>query len=402
MRKFTFYQSMPKVFPAPLVILMGPTEYPSTIKDTTQIGSLFTLFLHAPIKAFAFISETTQISSEVWAQCLTQMNVVEKTILEVVDNNLNNLGNHFPVSQPSLPLPLLQSPEILQSLKDLVNLAEVASLYNFSSPTLPGRSSVTSSQPLNSVQTPTITTANVEKLESANQNSTKDLFAVPVSNSEKVASTVNLTSDNKENTISAPTESLQNAEALNSNTPSELPKEGVVGQESAVSSNDEKNATKKTGGSSRNGRDSNPKFLGLKKNDGERVSNGNILVRQRGYKWFPGKNVKASKDHSLHAMTTGKVRFHYDLAKQKRYVSVDDGTLSRDLLPSRDEMKKTLSDRVNAEKYLKLKPIAKYRYIRGLITEISKEKQLQKESFKYKTCTNKGFRKFNLVDLTLI
>jgi large subunit ribosomal protein L27 len=68
-------------------------------------------------------------------------------------------------------------------------------------------------------------------------------------------------------------------------------------------------ATKKAGGSSRNGRDSAGRRLGAKKSDGQAVVPGNIIYRQRGTKIFPGKNVGIGKDHTLFALTSGKVEF---------------------------------------------------------------------------------------------
>jgi large subunit ribosomal protein L27 len=68
-------------------------------------------------------------------------------------------------------------------------------------------------------------------------------------------------------------------------------------------------AHKKAGGSSRNGRDSAGRRLGVKKFGGEAVVAGNILVRQRGTKMHPGTNVGMGKDHTLFAMTAGKVEF---------------------------------------------------------------------------------------------
>ncbi len=65
-------------------------------------------------------------------------------------------------------------------------------------------------------------------------------------------------------------------------------------------------AHKKAGGSSRNGRDSESKRLGVKKFGGEAVRGGNILVRQRGTKWHPGNNVGIGVDHTLFALTGGK------------------------------------------------------------------------------------------------
>jgi len=79
-------------------------------------------------------------------------------------------------------------------------------------------------------------------------------------------------------------------------------------------------AHKKAGGSSRNGRDSAGRRLGVKKFGGQEVLGGNILVRQRGTKFYPGANV--GKDHTLFALTDGRVRFH-DGKLGRKYVSVD-------------------------------------------------------------------------------
>ena len=68
-------------------------------------------------------------------------------------------------------------------------------------------------------------------------------------------------------------------------------------------------AHKKAGGSSRNGRDSAGRRLGVKKFGGESVTAGNILVRQRGTKWRPGKNVGLGKDHTIFALVDGEVSF---------------------------------------------------------------------------------------------
>ena len=68
-------------------------------------------------------------------------------------------------------------------------------------------------------------------------------------------------------------------------------------------------AHKKAGGSSRNGRDSAGRRLGVKKFGGEPVLAGNIIIRQRGTKWHPGDNVGIGKDHTIFALTEGKVKF---------------------------------------------------------------------------------------------
>ena len=68
-------------------------------------------------------------------------------------------------------------------------------------------------------------------------------------------------------------------------------------------------AHKKAGGSSRNGRDSEGRRLGVKKFGGESVIAGNIIIRQRGTRWYPGTNVGMGKDHTLFALTDGHVKF---------------------------------------------------------------------------------------------
>lgn len=81
-------------------------------------------------------------------------------------------------------------------------------------------------------------------------------------------------------------------------------------------------AHKKAGGSSRNGRDSVGRRLGVKKFGGQEVVGGNIIVRQRGTKFYPGTNVGMGKDHTLFALENGIVRFH--TGKQgRKFVSVD-------------------------------------------------------------------------------
>jgi large subunit ribosomal protein L27 len=80
-------------------------------------------------------------------------------------------------------------------------------------------------------------------------------------------------------------------------------------------------AHKKAGGSSRNGRDSAGRRLGVKKFGGESVVSGNIIVRQRGTKWWPGNNVGIGKDHTIFATSDGKVKFHKGL-KGRTFFSI--------------------------------------------------------------------------------
>jgi len=81
-------------------------------------------------------------------------------------------------------------------------------------------------------------------------------------------------------------------------------------------------AHKKAGGSTRNGRDSNPKYLGVKRYGGEPVLAGNILVRQRGTRFHAGENVGIGRDHTLFALAEGKVQFKQRGLPKRKFVSV--------------------------------------------------------------------------------
>lgn len=81
-------------------------------------------------------------------------------------------------------------------------------------------------------------------------------------------------------------------------------------------------AHKKAGGSTRNGRDSESKRLGLKKSGGQSVVAGNILIRQRGTEYHPGENVGLGRDHTLFAKVDGVVRFQRKGPRNRRFVSV--------------------------------------------------------------------------------
>ena len=80
-------------------------------------------------------------------------------------------------------------------------------------------------------------------------------------------------------------------------------------------------AHKKGQGSTRNGRDSNPQYLGVKKFGGEKVLSGNIIIRQRGTKFHPGVNVKKGNDDTLFAVADGVVKFEVKRGNRK-FVSV--------------------------------------------------------------------------------
>ena len=81
-------------------------------------------------------------------------------------------------------------------------------------------------------------------------------------------------------------------------------------------------AHKKAGGSTRNGRDSNPKYLGVKIYGGQAVEAGNIIVRQRGTQFHPGHGVGLGRDHTLFALVDGTVQFSVKGASNRRTVSV--------------------------------------------------------------------------------
>jgi large subunit ribosomal protein L27 len=82
-------------------------------------------------------------------------------------------------------------------------------------------------------------------------------------------------------------------------------------------------AHKKAGGSTRNGRDSNPKMLGIKRYGDELVKAGNIIVRQRGTQFHPGTNVGMGRDHTLFALVAGHVKFKVRGFKERCYVNID-------------------------------------------------------------------------------
>lgn len=85
-------------------------------------------------------------------------------------------------------------------------------------------------------------------------------------------------------------------------------------------------AHKKAGGSTRNGRDSNPKYLGVKMYGGQAIKAGNIIIRQRGTNCHPGDGVGMGRDHTLYALVDGKVAFRIKGPKNRKYVFVEPTT----------------------------------------------------------------------------
>lgn len=82
-------------------------------------------------------------------------------------------------------------------------------------------------------------------------------------------------------------------------------------------------AHKKAGGSTKNGRDSNPQMLGVKRFGGEHVLAGNIIVRQRGTRYHPGKNIGMGRDYTLYALIEGKVKFSRSGLKKRNFISIE-------------------------------------------------------------------------------
>ncbi len=82
-------------------------------------------------------------------------------------------------------------------------------------------------------------------------------------------------------------------------------------------------ATKKAGGSTRNGRDSNPKYLGVKRFGGQLVNAGEILVRQRGTRFHAGTGVGLGRDHTLYALVEGFVKFIVKGPANRQYVMIE-------------------------------------------------------------------------------
>lgn len=82
-------------------------------------------------------------------------------------------------------------------------------------------------------------------------------------------------------------------------------------------------ATKKAGGSTRNGRDSNPKYLGVKRFGGQLVNAGEIIIRQRGTRVHAGAGVGCGRDHTLYALVEGIVKFIVKGPKNRRFVTIE-------------------------------------------------------------------------------
>ncbi|KAL2915815.1 hypothetical protein HK105_204516 [Polyrhizophydium stewartii] len=159
-------------------------------------------------------------------------------------------------------------------------------------------------------------------------------------------------------------------------------------------------ATKKSGGSTTNTRTSLPKFLGFKRLHGTKVEPGNIILRQRGTQWHPGTGVGIGRDHTIYALAKGVVVLHYDLATQRRFVSINDGTL--EYFPTKNEMKRRLVDSLDSEHYIGLSSKGRYDYVMEKIKELTDADEQQRKMAAESRLASRGRRRFDLVDLTLL
>ncbi|KAF9400741.1 hypothetical protein BGX21_003591 [Mortierella sp. AD011] len=160
------FADIPRVFNHPFMSLLSPTEYPASIPDTSQVGGLFTLFLHAPLLAFSFICGIDQISPDTWEQCSGLIAQAEGKIAELMatapldkpvrrflqDEFLRQFmirfalcyiilkahtafteAKHLPASYPMLPASVLESPDVLSKIRSLAVLAN-AKCFSFEDP----------------------------------------------------------------------------------------------------------------------------------------------------------------------------------------------------------------------------------------------------------------------------
>ncbi|KAF9195376.1 hypothetical protein BGZ50_004752 [Haplosporangium sp. Z 11] len=163
------FAEMSRVFNYPFMSLLSPAEYPSSIPDTSQVGGLFTLFLHAPLLAFSFICGIEHISPDTWEQCTGLITQAEGKIAELMaaasldkpvrrflqDEFLRQFmirfalcyailnahieftePKHMPMSYPPLPASVLESPEVLSKIRSLAILAN-ATCFSFEEPIVP-------------------------------------------------------------------------------------------------------------------------------------------------------------------------------------------------------------------------------------------------------------------------
>ncbi|KAJ1556432.1 hypothetical protein HK405_007584, partial [Cladochytrium tenue] len=178
-----------------------------------------------------------------------------------------------------------------------------------------------------------------------------------------------------------------------------------------------RNATKKSGGSSSNGRTSNPKFLGVKLGGGTRVDHpGQIVVRQRGTKWHAGPGVAVGRDHTLYATRPGWVTFTYDLARQRRVIWIaerredvensqrSDGELAGDPIGfgSRSHVREQIAAAIDGKRYMGLDGLGRWKYVMAVADRLAKEDEVRRTKALSKRLEGQTRGAFDLVDLTLV
>ncbi|KAI8647743.1 hypothetical protein BD408DRAFT_407738 [Parasitella parasitica] len=160
----TEFKGMPNVFDQPVMCLMSPVEYPSSVQDKSEIGSLFTLFLHTPLLGFCSVSDIGNLDQQKWDECVRKIGAMEKAIgdLLITDSNVDKhvkrfmlddflyyfivrfvlcgifLRYHssfkdeksFPSSSPSLPESVYVSAELVTMLGDLTAIADVGTYFS--------------------------------------------------------------------------------------------------------------------------------------------------------------------------------------------------------------------------------------------------------------------------------
>ncbi|KAI8142493.1 hypothetical protein BJV82DRAFT_144101 [Fennellomyces sp. T-0311] len=158
------FSSIPNVFDQPVMSLMSPIEYPSSVQDRSEIGSLFTLFLHTPLLGFCSVSDIGNLDQSNWDECVSLISAMEQKIGEIllahpeVDTHVKRfmtdeflwtfivrftlcciiLRCHssfkdektFPTCSPALPESIYSSPEIIPMLQNLTNVADVATYFS--------------------------------------------------------------------------------------------------------------------------------------------------------------------------------------------------------------------------------------------------------------------------------
>ncbi|KAJ3343569.1 hypothetical protein HDU83_005586 [Entophlyctis luteolus] len=135
------------------------------------------------------------------------------------------------------------------------------------------------------------------------------------------------------------------------------------------------------------------------------VEPGRIILKQRGTEWHEGPGVGRAKDHTLYALQKGRVVFRYDVASQRRYVTVSDCSgVEAPLVGtgSRTETKQRVADAVDAQKYLSLNHLERRDYVLGLAKKLDRESEQEKKEQLAARLMQPKRATFSLVDLTML